>query len=112
MIFISPFFTTYQREAINFKDLPIELWEVKKFENNTISFEQVQKASAKESIKTISRSDDTVEAVSKEIKVYTEQDHLNKVDFETCELYEQFKERLLNMDDNVTVQPKKANHWL
>jgi predicted transport protein len=107
VIFISPFFTTYQREAINFKDLPIELWEVKKFENNTISFEQVQKASAKESIKTISRTDDTVEAVSKEVKVYTEQDHLNKVDFETRELYEQFKIRLLNMDDNIIMQPKK-----
>jgi predicted transport protein len=107
VIFISPLFTTYQREAINFKDLPIELWEVKKFENSTISFEQVQKASAKESIKTISRSDETVEAVSKEVKVYTEQDHLSKFDFETREFYEQFKERLLNMDDNVTVQPKK-----
>jgi predicted transport protein len=107
VIFISPLFTTYQREAINFKDLPIELWEAKKFENNTISFEQVQKASAKESIKTISKNNDTVEEVSKEVKVYTEQDHLSKVDFETRELYEQLKERLLNMDDNVTVQPKK-----
>jgi predicted transport protein len=107
VLFISPLFTTYQREAINFKDLPIELWEVKKFENDILSFEQVQKASAKESIKTISRSDDTVEAVSKEVKVYTEQDHLQKVDFETRELYEQFKDRLLNMDDNITVQPKK-----
>jgi len=107
VIFIAPYFTTYQREAINFKDLPIELWEIKKFENNTISFEQIQKASAKESIKTISRSDDTVEAVSKEVKVYTEQDHLNKVDFETRELYEQLKERLINIDDNISVQPKK-----
>lgn len=83
------------------------MWEIKKFENNTISFEQVQKASAKESIKTISRTDETVETVSKEVRVYTEQDHLNKVDFETRELYEQFKDRLLNMDDNVIVQPKK-----
>jgi len=107
VIFISPFFTTYQREAINFKDLPIELWEVKKYENNTIAFEQVQKASAKESIKTISRSDETVESVSKEVKVFTEQDHLQKSDFETRELYEQLKDRLLNMDDNVSVQPKK-----
>lgn len=107
VIFISPFFTTYQREAINFKDLPIELWEVKKYENNTIAFEQVQKASAKESIKTISRSDETVESVSKEVKVYTEQDHLQKSDLETQELYEQLKERLLNMDDNVSIQPKK-----
>ncbi len=107
VIFVSPLFTTYQREAINFKDLPIELWEVRKFENNTISFEQIQKASAKECIKTLSRNNDTVEAVSKEVKVYTEQDHLSKVDFETREFYEQFKERLLNLDDNVTVQPKK-----
>ena len=107
VIFVSPLFTTYQREAINFKDLPIELWEVKKFENNTISYEQIQKASAKESIKTISRSNDTVEAVSKEVKVFTEHDHLQKVDFETRELYDQLKDRLLNMDDNVTVQPKK-----
>lgn len=107
VIFISPLFTTYQREAINFKDLPIELWEVKRYENDTISFEQVQKSSAKESIKTISRTNETVETVSKEVKVYTEQDHLIKVDFETRELYEQFKERLLNMEDNITVQPKK-----
>ena len=86
VIFISPMFTNYQREAINFKDLPIELWEIKRFENDTISFEQIQKTSAKESIKTISRNDETVEKVSKEVKVYTEQDHLLKVDFETREL--------------------------
>jgi len=107
VIFVSPMFTTYQREAINFKDLPIELWEIKKYENGTISFDQVQKTTAKESIKTISRTNDTVEAVSKEVKVYTEQDHLNKVDFETREFYEQFRDRVLNLDDNVTIQPKK-----
>src|SRR5690606_32341252 len=33
VIFISPSFTTYQKEAINFKDLPIELWEVKRYSN-------------------------------------------------------------------------------
>lgn len=107
VIFISPQFTNYQREAINFKDLPIELWEIKRFENNTISFEQIQKTSAKESIKTISRNDKIVEAVNKEVKVYTEQEHLQKVDFETRELYETIKERLLSLPDNVSIQPKK-----
>ncbi|MGH9952883.1 MAG: hypothetical protein ACRD5J_14765, partial [Nitrososphaeraceae archaeon] len=29
VIFVSPSFTLYQRKAIEFKDLPIELWEVK-----------------------------------------------------------------------------------
>jgi predicted transport protein len=107
VIFVSPFFTNYQREAINFKDLPIELFEIKRFENETISFEQLQKSSAKESIKTISRNDEIVETVSKEVKVFTELDHLQKVDFETREFYEQVKERLIGLDDNVTTQPKK-----
>ncbi|HUH18761.1 DUF5655 domain-containing protein [Albibacterium sp.] len=107
VIFISPSFTNYQREAINFKDLPIELYEIKRFENDTISFEQIQKSTTNESIKTISRNDKIVENVSKEVKVFTEQDHLQKVDFETRELYEQVKERLISLDDNVTTQPKK-----
>lgn len=107
VIFISPQFTNYQREAINFKDLPIELWEIKRFENETISFEQIQKTSAKESIKTISRNDETVEAVSKEVKVYTEQDHLQKVDDEPKEIYEQIKERIISLGENITINPKK-----
>ena len=107
VIFVSPFFTNYQIEAINFKDLPIELFEIKRFENETISFDQIQKSSAKESIKTISRNDEIVETVSKEVKVFTEHDHLQKVDFETRELYEQVRERLIGLDDNVTTKPKK-----
>ena len=107
VVFISPTFTAYQREAINFKDLPIELWEIKKFENDSISFEEVKKASLKESIKTISDSSDAMKSVSKEVKVYTEQDHLNKVDFETRELYEQVRDRIINMSDNVVIQAKK-----
>lgn len=107
VIFISPGFTSYQREAINFKDLPIELWEVKKFENEMISFDQIIKSSAKESIKTISKNNDIVEKVSEEVKVYTEQEHLLKAEFAIREFYEQFKERLINLDDNISLNPRK-----
>lgn len=107
VMFVSPMFTNYQKEAINFRDLPIELWEIKRFENETVSFEQVQKTSAKESIKTISGNNEIVETVSKEVRVYTEQDHLLKVDFETIELYEQVRERIIALTPNITSQPKK-----
>ena len=49
VLFVSPNFTTYQKEAINFKDLPIELWEIKRFTNDTLSFEQIVNRSSKES---------------------------------------------------------------
>lgn len=107
VMFVSPMFTNYQKEAINFRDLPIELWEIKRFENETVSFEQVQKTSTKESIKTISGNNEIVETVSKEVRVYTEQDHLLKVDFETKELYEQVRERIISLTPNITSQPKK-----
>lgn len=106
VLFVSPAFTNYQREAINFKDLPIELWEVKRFENTTVSYEQIQKAGAQESIKTISKADKTIDNVAKEIKVYSEQEHLESVNDEIKELYEKFKSAIQNLD-NLEIKPKK-----
>lgn len=106
VLFISPAFTNYQREAINFKDLPIELWEVKRFENNTVAYEQIQKSGAQESIKTISKTDQTIENVAKEIKVYSEQEHLENANEEIKELYEKIKNAILNFD-SIEVKPKK-----
>ncbi|OIO99288.1 MAG: hypothetical protein AUJ98_11895 [Bacteroidetes bacterium CG2_30_33_31] len=106
VMFISPAFTNYQREAINFKDLPIELWEVKRFENGTISYDQIQKAGAQESIKTISKTDETFETVAKEIVVYSEQEHLDNANDEIVELYQKLKGAILNFD-NIEIKPKK-----
>lgn len=106
VLFVSPAFTNYQREAINFKDLPIELWEVKRFENTTVSYEQIQKAGAQESIKTISKADKTIDNVAKEIKVYSEQEHLENVSDEIKELYENFKSAIQNLE-NLEIKPKK-----
>jgi predicted transport protein len=107
VLFVSPSFTNYQREAINFKDLPIELWEVKRYENGTVSFEQIQKARAQESIKTISKTNKNVDAVAREIKVYTEEEHLANVTEEIKELYEKLKSAILNLD-NLEIKPKKV----
>jgi predicted transport protein len=109
VIFVSPSFTTYQKAAINFKDLPIELWEIKRYENGTISYEQIPKSGAKESIKTISKRDNAMERVAEEIKVYTEQEHLKKANDEIKELYERLKNAILNLGE-IEVKPKK--HYL
>lgn len=106
VIFISPFFTQYQREAINFKDLPIELWEIKRYSNKTANYSKIQTAGAQESVKTISRQDETIEKVSSEIKVYTETEHTASGTDEIKELYEKFKKAILNLDQ-LEVQPKK-----
>lgn len=108
VIFVSPLFTTYQKEAINFKDLPIELWEVKRYSNQTISYNQIRTAGAQESIKTISRQDETVEEVTKEIKVYTEEEHLIIATQATKELYEFIRNAILDLSD-LEIRPKKKH---
>lgn len=106
VIFISPSFTTYQKEAINFKDLPIELWEIKRYDNHTVNYNQIKTSGAQESVKTISRQDEAIEKVTKEIKVYTEDEHLDKGTEETKELYETLKSAILNLDE-LELKPKK-----
>lgn len=106
VVFVAPSFTSYQQEAINFKDLPIELWEVKKYENDTVTFNQIKTNRAQESVKTISRHDATAETVNKEIRVYTEQEHIEYGSEETKELYEKVKAGILNFA-GIDLKPNK-----
>jgi len=106
VLFVAPSFTSYQKEAINFKDLPIELWEVKRYNNKTVSYNQVQTSGAQESVKTIGRQNATIEKVSREIKVFTEQEHIEKGSEEIKELYEKLKNAILNLD-GLELKPRK-----
>ena len=71
VVFVSTGFTENQKTATNFKDIAIELWEIKRYENNLISVNQIKKSKAAESIKPITSSNSKLESVTKEIKVYT-----------------------------------------
>src|SRR3989344_1558542 len=75
VIFVSPEFTNYQRNAINFKDLPIYLYEVRLYENNLIDFNPIKPYRTTESIGNISK-DKTIQNVTKEVRVYSEEDLL------------------------------------
>jgi predicted transport protein len=107
VMFIAPAFTQFQIQSINFKDLPIELWEIRKYANDTVSFLQIQSSRVAESIKTISSKNKTIEGVSKEIKVFTEDDHLSIASDVIRELYEQLRVSLLGIGGQIKVKPNK-----
>src|SRR5215208_499940 len=67
VIFISPIFTTYQRKAIEFKDLPFELWEIKQYSNNIISLNQLTSPEEKDSISTLNSKSDIIKRINQEI---------------------------------------------
>ena len=86
ILFISQSFSSYQRNSVNFKNLPFELWEIKRFNNDTIVLNK-HNSTSKESIDTLSNIDSSnlIESVSKEIQVVDEEFHTNKLDTETLE---------------------------
>lgn len=105
--FVSPSFTENQISASDFKDFGIELWEVKQFENNTISINSIKKSSGAPSIKPLLENSEKLKEVKENIKVYTEEDHYNNGSDSSIELYEKFKSAILNLADGIEIIPQK-----
>ena len=76
IIFVSPNFTNYQRKAIEFKDLPIELWEIKKYANDLVSLNQIQSSEKSGFIADLSQKTEVMKKVNREVKVYNEDELL------------------------------------
>lgn len=107
VIFVSPLFNNYQKESINFKDLPFELWEVKRFSNNTMYFNPIKASKKSVSINTIETPSESINKVNKEVKVYTEEMRYENGSEEVRELYDRFKEYILSLDSNIDIKATK-----
>jgi uncharacterized protein DUF5655 len=107
IIFIAPEFTKYQQHAIGFKDLGIQLWEVHKYNNDLLVFNEVKSPSTKEPITTIAKNNDVAKKVTEEIRVYTEEDHLESVEDKVKKIYSELKSTILNLGKDIELRPKK-----
>ena len=107
VVFVSPSFTDFQVEATNFKDIAIELWEVKQYANSTVAIKQLKKSKSAESIKPLAQQNKDLKKVIDEIKVYTEDHHVDAVSPEMAELYEKFRNAILNLADGIDLVPQK-----
>jgi hypothetical protein len=112
IIFVSPSFNSYQKNSVNFQDIPFELWEIKRFSNNTFVLNQ-QLSNSKESIDLSnkmkgSNKNSIIGSVSNEIKIYSEEDHLKKCDSDTRNLFVTLKDKLLEWD-NIRIKPMKKH---
>jgi len=103
IIFISNEFTNYQKNAINFKDLPMYLYEVKVYDN-LIDYNPIKPFKTSESINKFIK-DKKVQEVTKEIKVYTTEEHLKKGSIETQELFESIRKKILELDQRIQEKP-------
>lgn len=107
VMFVSNAFTDFQKQSTNFKDLSIELWEVKRFDGDIIVINPIKKSASAPSIKPIAEQNKQLEKVSKEIKTFTEEEHIARVPEDIAELYNAFKTAILNLNPDIEIQAKK-----
>ncbi|WP_159543520.1 DUF5655 domain-containing protein [Streptococcus halichoeri] len=108
VVFVSPQFTSFQKQAIDFKDLPIELWEVKRFKNDIVVINDIKKSVNAPSIKASVRGDSSeLSLVTKEVKTYLEEDLLTNKSEEIQELYDSYKQTILQLIVDCDIVPKK-----
>lgn len=104
IIFVSPIYTSYQLNATDFKNIPVDLVKVTRYEDDIIEIDLIKKTS------NVKVQDINMEPskndVNKEVVVYTEEDHLSKVSENIKRLYEELKNRILELDD-IDVDVKK-----
>lgn len=95
VIFVSPSFSQYQKDSVNFRDIPFELWEVKRFDGNVIGFNRLV-TSSKESVRGFEATSD---AAISEVKVADEDTVLRRVPDSIQRIYLELKDRMSNWDE-------------
>ena len=105
VIFVSPSFTQFQRDSVNFKDIPFELWEVKKYSDDLIGLKQLTNTS-RQSVKGFEKSKDKVLEV---VKVIDEESVLEKIPENIKNLYKELQEGMSIWND---ISYKSVNNYI
>ncbi|OTG71573.1 hypothetical protein B9T26_11670 [Acinetobacter sp. ANC 4169] len=108
IIFVSPSFTDFQKQSTNFKDFSIELWEIKRYQGGIISVNPLQKTKSAPSIKQVQKmGSEDIKKIAKEIQTYDEAYHLADKSDDIKELYEQFRDSILNLAPDIEMNIRK-----
>lgn len=98
ILFVSPSFNSYQKDSVNFKDVPFELWEIKRYDDDTIIFSQ-HKPTSSDSIGSLGEANKQISKVASEVKVWQESDHLKGMSEKTLNNWQQIKDHFNSLDD-------------
>ena len=103
ILFIAKSFNTYQLGALA-QNLPFELWKYVSYGDALISFEQLKPQFAQVSGLPVSK---IAQAVEREIKVYTLDDHLGKKGDVIKDIFEKLQQAILSINPEIKEKVKK-----
>lgn len=113
VLFIAPSYTTYQMSSINFHDLPMELWRIKRYEQGIIQFDQIKPTNTSASISgyvsggVLPPPGGKTNDPAKDVIVYSEDDRLADGSDITQEYYAELRDYILSLDDSIELKATK-----
>ena len=112
VIFVSPSFNSYQKNSVNFRDVPFELWEIKKYEQDLVALSQIESSST-ESIDKLSSGNprSVISQVTSQVKVPTEEEHVAGIGADLMGVWSLLKEKLSEYDDTSFASKKGYIAW-
>jgi len=105
IIFVARSFTAHQQNAVNFKNMPFELWEAVQFEDDLIQYRQIEISKSAESLEQMKHIGGDTQKVTKEVKVYSEEDVMGKSGV-SFDLYIALKDLVMQIDPDLKPNPK------
>lgn len=106
IIFVARSFTAHQQNAVNFKNMPFELWEAVQYDDDLVQYRQVEKSDSAEALDQLKNIDSEAKTVAREVKTYTEEDLFGSTGT-LHDLYFALKEKIMQSDMVLTPNPKK-----
>lgn len=104
IIFVSPIYNSYQLGGNNYIDLPIELYKITKYDEDIVVIDKINK-SGNVKFKNLEYTESS--NGNREFVARTEEDHLRVASEELQNIYQDFRDKVLNLGD-IDVEPKKV----
>jgi len=107
IVFVSQSFNKFQKDSVNFKNLPFELWEIKRYSNSTLVLNQ-HKPTSDEKIDSLNvgKNDSLINSVNKEVKVVEIEEHLSKSKKEIIQVWNELSSRFSELEGVELVSKK------
>lgn len=108
VIFIAPGYNNYQLEIAKLSNAPFLLYKFTRYRDGLFALDKIEdKSSEQTDFRDLNLGIESKE-VAKEIKVYSEEDHVKDKPERIKHLYQMIKERILEVDGNIAIDPKKS----
>ena len=107
VIFIAPSFNSFQRESLGFQDQPFGLWEIRQYDGNIVSLNELQASKRNAKLSDVNLGNTEVQRVQREVKKYAVDDHFSKNWDLSRDLFDKLAPEIMDLDSRFKMKPVK-----